>query len=259
MMAGQALDGVAAAHKHPVVPGDKLSRLLLRCLQHVHWVGGQLQQLVLPGKQKKAAAALQDLQEQQQQLQQALIAAVWRLDKAGEIMRAVTAQQIPQSTPFRVLGFDPSSDTSYQLSYWLHYQGLQLRQQQQQQRQQCNGSSSSSSSSSSNTPIAQLTELASCQPDETLQLADLVLAQQQQQQQNREVFLSPKVAVDVAGPKLSQQLQQFGSALWSALPQPRCCNNAGCTNLAGVSEAKLVLPAAGSGRSNKCSACKTAR
>jgi hypothetical protein len=52
---------------------------------YVAFLGSQLQQLVLPGQKDLAAAALQDLQEQQQQLQQALTAALWRLDAAFKL------------------------------------------------------------------------------------------------------------------------------------------------------------------------------
>jgi PAS domain-containing protein len=74
-------------------------------LQHVALLGRQLQQLLLPGKEKAAAAALQGLQEKQQQLQQSLRSAVWRLNRADEIVRQ-HSQQLQR------LALDSSSSSS---------------------------------------------------------------------------------------------------------------------------------------------------
>jgi hypothetical protein len=50
---------------------NMFAECMFECLGCVHWLKSQLQQLLLPGDPRKAAAALQGLQEQQQQLQQA--------------------------------------------------------------------------------------------------------------------------------------------------------------------------------------------
>jgi hypothetical protein len=64
---------------------NAIATSLIDCPGYVEWVGGQLQQLVLQGEQRKAAAALQDLQEQQQQLQHALAAAVRQLNTTADM------------------------------------------------------------------------------------------------------------------------------------------------------------------------------
>jgi hypothetical protein len=197
-----------------------LAYSLFNCLEHVHWLGPQLQQLLLPGDPRKAAAALQGLQEQQQQLQQALEAALWRLNRAA----ALAANGQPDEA---------------------------------MQRQQLLGGSSSSSSTTlqehetaTANLRAKLNDLASSRPDGPISLADLDPARLQA----GNLGISKKAAAVLVGAELPQQLQQFGSALWSALPQPRCCNNAACANLGSISEAKLVA-----GRASRCSKCKAAK
>jgi hypothetical protein len=196
---------------------------LAACLFY-HWkqvklLGDQLQQLVLPGKKKVAAAALQSLQEQQQQLQQALRTAVWRLDAA--------------------YGFHSKR--------WRHPQ------------QHLAGSSSSRSSSTDITLVqhcaaeqdAALKELADKQPPETYEPpAD---DRHKQALEGRQVMLA-ELAAEFINPQLLPLIRGFGSALWSALPQPCCCNNWACANLGSISEAKLV-----SAKGRRCSKCQVAR
>jgi hypothetical protein len=216
--------GVHFAYSAPPFADSGLVFALFRILEHVYWARAQLHQLVLPGDSAKAAAALQDLQEQQQQLQQALTAALWCLHRAAEIMRAYDTEQ---------------------------------QQQQQQQQQQLHHQEDEAHSSSRKTQLcdpacaAELAGLASCQPTEQLDLAAVDLAGRNS---DCTFALSAAQAASLLGSELPQQLQQFGSALWSALPQPRCCNNAACANLGSVSEAKLVA-----GKASRCSKCKVAK
>jgi hypothetical protein len=181
----------------------------------MQWLGPQLQQLVLPGKPNKAAAAMRDLQEQQQQLQQLLAAAVWRLHQAAELLSA--AQDMSQPV-----------------------------QEQQQQQQPLDAAESAM--------LSLLAELADRAPAAQPSLAEL-----DPSGISDNYKLPAAVAASLVGAEVPVLLHDFGAALWSALPQPRCCNNWACSNLAGVSEAKLVRPAAGGGSGNKCSGCKTAR
>jgi hypothetical protein len=197
--------------------GSVLADDLFSCLGYVHWLGPQLQQLVLPGKASKAAAAVRDLQEQQQQLQQSLAAAVWRLRQAADLLSA--AQDMSQP--------------------------VQEQQQQQQQRPL---------DAAESAMLSLLAELADRAPAAQPSLAELDPSGISDNHK-----LPAAVAASLVGAELPVLLHDFGAALWSALPQPRCCNNWACSNLAGVSEAKLVRPAAGNGSGNKCSGCKTAR
>jgi hypothetical protein len=200
---------------------DILAVSLFQCLGFLHWAGGQLQQLVLPGDPAKAAAALQDLQEQQQQLQQALTVAVWRLNQTAAMVA-----------------------------------GSQHTDEQQQQQQNAGSSSSTvGGSGDEGTPImparappSDLHAILASQPTGPLTLVELDPTRQPS------VLLVASVTADLMGAQLPAQLQAFGSALWSALPQPRCCNNAGCTNLGSVSEAKLVA-----GKASRCIKCKVAK
>jgi hypothetical protein len=183
----------------------------------VAWLGGELQQLVLPGDPRRAAAALQDLQGQQQQLQQALATAVCRLNEAApravSAERALQLQQEQQEKPF----MPPS--------FWSSQMHVQQS-------------------------TAQLAELANRHPADTTSMEDL----DPTQFQSVRFELPAAVAASLIGPQLRQQLQQIGAVLWSALPQPRCCNNWECLNMARVSEAKLVA-----GKASRCSKCKVAR
>jgi hypothetical protein len=55
------------------------------------------------------------------------------------------------------------------------------------------------------------------------------------------------------GPQLLQQVLHFAEGVCAALPLRHCCNNPGCINLGGLSEAGLV---AGAGsRCSRCRAC----
>jgi hypothetical protein len=60
-------------------------------------------------------------------------------------------------------------------------------------------------------------------------------------------------AGQVLGPQLLQQAQEWAEALCAALPQRYCCNNLGCLNLGGLSEAELV--ARPGSRCSRCKAC----
>jgi hypothetical protein len=53
------------------------------------------------------------------------------------------------------------------------------------------------------------------------------------------------------GPQLLQQVQEFAEAVCAALSLRHCCNNPGCLNLGGLSEAGLVA-----GAGSRCSGCK---
>jgi hypothetical protein len=193
-----------------------LAHSLFLCLGYLRWAKGQLQQLLPPGDAAKAAAALRDLQEQQQHLQQALTLAVWRLNRAAALFLAAVYQHSEQALPA-------------------------------QQH------SSSSSDKGAHAPMqvtpADIAAIASSHPEGTLLLQDLdptLLPIQYQE--------AAETAAALVGPVLPAQLQAFAGALWSALPQPRCCNNAACANLGGVSEAKLVA-----GKTSRCSKCKVAK
>jgi hypothetical protein len=58
-------------------------------------------------------------------------------------------------------------------------------------------------------------------------------------------------AGQMLGPQLLQQAQEFAEAVCAALPLRHCCNNPGCLNLGGLSEAGLVA-----GAGSRCSGCK---
>jgi hypothetical protein len=128
---------------------------------------------------------------------------------------------------------------------------------QQQQQELVAGSSSNTAQLISSSirregvavPAVDVFALASSRPEGQISLSELDPA---------EVLLGHSVSAEAlgawVGTELPQQLQQFGSALWSSLPQPRCCNNAACANLGSISEAKLVA-----GRTSKCSKCKAAK
>jgi hypothetical protein len=214
--------------------GRGLADVLFSCLGFVHWLGPQLQQLVLPGKANKAAAAVRGLQEQQQQLQQVLAVAVWRLRQAAALLSAAQAARQP----------------------------VQQQQQQQQQQQPMEADSTvyitseqpwEYSPAAAAADAAMLAELGGSAPAAQPSLAELdpsgILDNYK---------LPAAAAAQLVGPEVPVLLRELGRKLWSALPQPRCCNNWACANLAGVSEAKLVRPV-GSSNSNKCSGCKTAR
>jgi hypothetical protein len=60
-------------------------------------------------------------------------------------------------------------------------------------------------------------------------------------------------AIAAVGPQLLQQVLHFAEGVCAALPLRHCCNNPGCVNLGGLSEAGLV---AGAGsRCSRCRAC----
>ncbi|KAF6261433.1 hypothetical protein COO60DRAFT_1699852 [Scenedesmus sp. NREL 46B-D3] len=75
------------------VSGDGLAKSLVWCLQHVGWVGEQLQELVLPGNQQQAEAALQALEKQEQQLRVALMHAIQQLSASAAAAAAAAAVQ----------------------------------------------------------------------------------------------------------------------------------------------------------------------
>jgi hypothetical protein len=190
-----------------------LAPALFACLEHLIWLGTELQQLALPGDPRKAAKALQDLQLQQQQLQQALTTAVWRLKEAAprpvSAERAQQLQQEQQQNPVVPPG----------------YRRRQMHVQQS---------------------TAELAELANRHPADTVTIESF----NPTQLEYVSFELPAAVAASLIGPQLQQQLQQFGAALWSALPQLRCCNNWQCVSIAGVSEAKLA------GKASRCGKCK---
>jgi hypothetical protein len=201
----------------PHVCTPVLAGALYDTVQHVALLGQQLQHLLLPGNKKAAAAALQGLQEKQQQLKQALTAALWRLRKAQDI-----EQQFLQQ--LQRLADSSSSSCSISLEI-LHMHTTQKD--------------------------AAIADLANKQPPAAYTVyADARAAQQDEGQQT----LPVGVATQLVGPQLLLQLREFGCALWSALPQPSCCNNAACTNLGSISEAKLV-----SAKGSRCSKCQVAR
>jgi hypothetical protein len=183
------------------IPSNLFASSLLHYMEYVQWAGCQLQQLVLPGEQRKAAAALRDLQQQQQQVQEALAAAVRRLHSTADPTVAGDHVQQLQPQQERVSSSNNSSGSS-------------MQQQQQQQQQQ---------------------------PQVRHMDADMDLLESSE----------PAESVRAELPAL---LLSFGEALWSALPQPRCCDNAGCINLGSVSEAKLVA-----GKASRCIKCKVAK
>jgi hypothetical protein len=60
-----------------------------------------------------------------------------------------------------------------------------------------------------------------------------------------------QLAGQMLGPQLLQQAQEFAEGVCAALPLRHCCNNPGCLNLGGLSEAGLVA-----GAGSRCSGCK---
>jgi hypothetical protein len=199
----------------PHVTTPMLEAALLDTLQHVVLLGQQLQQLLLPGNKKAAAAALQGLQEKQQQLQQALRAALWRLSEAQDLEQQFLEwlQRLMESS---------SSSSGYAELQWHSTQ-----------------------------KDAAIADLASKQPTAAYTVdGNARAAQQNEGWQTMPVGL----ATQLVGPQLLLQLREFGCALWSALPQQNCCNNAACTNLGSISEAKLV-----SAKGSRCSKCQVAR
>jgi hypothetical protein len=208
------------ASNEVVIRSDVLAHSLFQCLAYMHWAGGQLQQLVLPGDPAKAAAALQDLQEQQQQLQQVVATAVWRLNRVA----ALFAEQNTELA-------------------------LQRQQQLTGSSSSIDGSGSIMSTGQLRLTAAELAAVVSSKPVGLLPFAELDPAGWPVM-----LMLPTATEVDLTGRQLPSQLYAFGSALWSALPQPRCCNNVACTNLGSVSEAKLVA-----GKASRCSECKTAK
>jgi hypothetical protein len=204
----------------PCIAVGLLADHLFQCLEHVTLFGSQLQQLELPGKKKLAAAALQDLQEQQQQLQQALTAALWRLGRVCDSAQAHD-QQVE-----RHLAASSSSSSSNVCAVLQHHIAQWH---------------------------AEAEQLASQNPPEAFTAA-ATAGDVHLQEDCDYGFLPAELTAQLLGARLSQQLQGFGSSLWSALPQRRCCNNAACTNLGSVSEAKLV-----SAKGSRCSKCQVAR
>jgi hypothetical protein len=225
--------GAHVDRRNDSISGNVVADTVFGLLQGVCWAGTQLSQLELLGDQRKAATARQELQEQQRQLQQALQQAMQLLLQSAEAAGArpdIVTQLIRQPLVAAVFA---------------------------------NTSSSSSSSSSSNNESGQKDVMswlvvpenpaASKHRSEHMvalasdSLADLypgVLAEWQ---------VTQAAAAGMVGCGLLQQLQDFGEVLWSQLPQPYCCSNWGCSNLAGGSESKLC------GKSSRCSRCKVAR
>jgi hypothetical protein len=58
-------------------------------------------------------------------------------------------------------------------------------------------------------------------------------------------------AGQLLGPQLLQQAQEFVEGVCGALPLRHCCNNPGCLNMGGLSEAALVA-----GAGSRCSGCR---
>jgi hypothetical protein len=202
-----------------------LADVLSQCLQHVQWLGVQLQQLLLPGKPDKAAAALQDLQEQQQQLQQELVAAIWRLDQAFESAKSGGQEHARSARAVAAqVGISRTTDLSLNvpLVHALHHTDA-------------------------------LWQLTGKEPDAKY---DAAAAAQQSHFTHYDCYymLAADLASGLVSKQLLRQLRQFGSALWAALPQPHCCNNAGCSSLGSISEAKLVAR-----KGSRCSKCQVAR
>jgi hypothetical protein len=193
------------------------------------WAGTQLSQLELLGDQRKAAKARQELQEEQRQLQQALQQAMQLLLQSAQAAGArpdivtqvfrqpVVAQDI--AALFTNTSSSSSSNDNGQMS-WLVVPDNPAA------RKQCS---------------EHMVALAS---DSLADLYPGVLGEWQ---------ITQAAAARMVGCGVLQQLQDFGGALWSQLPQPYCCSNWGCSNLAGVSESKLC------GKSSRCSRCKVAR
>jgi hypothetical protein len=224
---------------------DNLAQSLFDCLGYMRWLGPQLQQLLLPGDPRKAAAALQDLQEQQQQLQQELEASLWRLHKVAPII-GPDDKQLQQESVMNAI-----KAAARQLHMKVAALGDKCKVDEELLEQLAESSSSSNGAHLEALPVpdVDVDALASSRPDIPIRLDDLDPA--------RLLFVHPAIvekAAALVGAELPQQLQQFGSALWSALPQLRCCNNAACANLGSISEAKLVA-----GRASRCSKCKAAK
>jgi hypothetical protein len=239
-----------------------LAQSLFGCLGHMHWLRPQLQQLLLPGNPRKAAAALQGLQEQQQQLQQALEAALWRFRKLAETMNYGSSEQqqqmleVQKAAVLLMKQFVSYKSSNLGSAAATAAVGSNGQSDQAVLPRQALADSSSSSSSCHSTsregvsvPTVDIDAVVSLKPEGPLGLADLDPA--------KLLFVHPAAAATAAaliGSELPQQLQQFGSALWSAQPQLRCCNNAACANLGSISEAKLVA-----GMASRCSKCKAAK
>jgi hypothetical protein len=201
------------------------TRALSQCLQAVMWLEGQLLQLALPGKQTKAAAAQALLQEQQQQLQEELTAVVQRCNGVLAVARAVDEQQNAHAEQQQAT----SSGMQVPLQFDDIIQDL-------------------FDITAEEKPVAGTASVAAAHSADAEPAAAA-----EQEGTSWQAWVLPESVVGVVGQQLPQQLQAFGEALWSLLPQPHCCCNWACVNLAGVSELRLA------GKASRCSRCKVAR
>jgi hypothetical protein len=215
---GQALDSFleAAPPAAAAVSLDAdFTTAFEQCLHSVVWVGSQLQHLQLPGKPHTTAAALAALQAQQQQLQQQLEAAVQQFQGAVTSCEASGQQQV---------GAGDSSGSSCAVS-------VELELSNSVDHGNAAGADAASASAADG-------GVAPTLPGAKLQPAGGV---------------PPALVAVLVELGLPQQLQAFGYALWPLLPQPHCCSNWGCGNMAAVSEVRLAAKA------SRCSSCKVAR
>jgi hypothetical protein len=218
---------------------------LFDCLGYVQWLGPQLQQLQLPGEPSAAAAALQELQQLQQLLQHALADAYVRLHSMavfqfqlwsqqqqqqhmadGSSAEAAKLDDHPVDGTAAAAAAGPAADSARQVEHQVHVLCAESL-------------------------AARLAELARSLPRPAGQL-DLT---------NLEPCVHPfgydlqaEDFANLVGDEVGVLLYGLGAALWSALPQPRCCNNWACSSLGSVSEAKLVAR-----KASRCSKCKVAK
>jgi hypothetical protein len=214
-----------------------VAEVVFGLLQCVFWVGTQLPLLELLGDQRKAAKVRQELQEQQQQLQQALQQAMQLLLQSAEAAGArpdLVPRLFWQLLPQHNAATTTTTTTTT--------------------------SSSSSSSSNDSGEIGVLSGLAVPANPAAWNLRrahEVLLASEALAGLYPAVLgewqVTQAAAAGMVGCGLLQQLQDFGGALCSQLPQAYCCSNGGCSNVAGVSESKLC------GKSSRCSKCKVAR
>jgi hypothetical protein len=206
------------------ISGKDLAHAVFQCLQYVLWASTQLRQLVLPGEPGTAAAAIEALRGQALMLNGSLQHAMRQLLHSAEAAGARANRKV----------------------YVLKMRSQEQEQEQEQGQGQKEGAVSSSLLSELAMPRVLQVER---DPAEVAAgrgafrqevLVCEVLAELYPGTLEHWQITRAAARQIVSKWELLQQLQAFGEALWSQLPQPHCCNNWGCINVAGVSESKLV-------------------
>jgi hypothetical protein len=201
------------------ISGKDLAYAVFDCLQYVFWAGTQLQQLVLPGTPSKAAAALDALKAHQCNLQCSLQQAMQQLLGAAAAAGAGANRQLQ----------------------------VQMKPEAQEEREDAVRCRNMPRVLHVERDPAEIWAGRGNFKQEVLVSRVLLKLYPGKLEQWQMPHTAAAKIVDCG---LLQQLQAFGEALWSQLPQLHCCNNAACTNVAGLSESKL--------KASRCSKCKAA-